>query len=110
MGGGVKSSVLHARLRSTMKIGLPWKKKELYKWIKKDEKYPDLFMKFSTFQRRLRQPEVNYIEHKWYEEHKDYRYVMREVVADVEPCVFSKMYIGAMQKLAAGKERVTWWK
>jgi len=88
----MKTSVLHARLRSTMKIGLPWKKEELYKWIKKDEKNPKLFMKFTTFERRLRQPEFDYVEHKWNEEHKDYRYVMREEGADVEPCRWSKYH------------------
>jgi len=106
----MKSSILHARLRGCMRIGIPWKKLELYDHIKKDEKYPDLFMKFSTFERRLRHADFDYIECVLSKEHGDYRYVMREVIADSAPCVFSKLYDKAMQKLAAGKERVTWFR
>ena len=86
----MKSSLLHAKLRGCMRIGIPWKKRELYKWIKKDETYPDLFMKFSTFERRLR--DIDYIDCAFNKEHGDYRYVMREVIADSEPCRWSKLH------------------
>lgn len=104
----MKSSILNSRLRGCMRIGIPWKKLELYEHIKKDEKYPDLFMKFSTFERRLR--DIDYIECVFNKEHGDYRYVMRDVIADSEPCVFSKLHDKAMQILAAAKEPRSWFR
>ena len=104
----MKSHLLHAKLRGCMRIGIPWKKTELYDHIKKEQKDPDLFMKFVTFERRLRHSDFDYIECVFNKEHGDYRYVMREVVADIGPCVFSKLHDKAMKILAAGKERLTW--
>ena len=104
----MKSSILNSRLRGCMRIGIPWKKLELYEHIKKDEKNPDLFMKFATFERRLR--DIDYIECAFNEEHGDYRYVMREVIADTEPCVFSKFHDKAMELIAIAKRRRTWWR
>ena len=102
----MKSSILNSRLRGCMRIGIPWKKLELYEHIKKDEKNPKLFMKFSTFERRLR--DIDYIECVYNKEHSDYRYVMRAVIADTEPCVFSKLHDKAMQILGMYKERKRW--
>lgn len=95
----MKSHLLHAKLRGCMRIGIPWKKKELYDHIKKEQKDPKSFIKFSTFERRLRQSDFDYIGCEYNEEHGGYRYVMREVIADSEPCVFSKLYKKAMKRL-----------
>jgi hypothetical protein len=88
-----------------MRIGIPWKKKDLYEHIKKEQKFPDDFILFSTFERRLRQPEFDYIECRFNKANKDYRYVMAESIADTEPCVWSKLHDKAMILIAMYKER-----
>ena len=102
----VKSLVLHAKIQQVMRYGLPWRKKELYRQIKNDSEQAGEFMAFSTFERRLRQADFDYIECVFVKEVEGWRYIRKEPV--FEPSKFSTLYDAAMKLYRQGKERLTW--
>ena len=102
----MKSLVLHAKIQQVMRYGLPWRKYELYKQIKNDSEIAGKFMAFSTFERRLRHADFDYIECVYVKDVEGWRYIRKD--PELGPCVFSKFHDAAMKLYRQGKERLTW--
>ena len=108
----MKTELLISKVMGCTRVGIPWRKSDLYEHIKKNEAEcsigrgiePKKFMEFSTFERRLRNPEFTcFIECRYIKEFDDFRYVKKDLSSD--ECVFSKAHGWVVEQTRKAKLR-----
>ena len=95
----MKPEMLEIKLRQYMSPGKPYYLKQILIGTGQE-----LTWKPETLERKMRDVDAIYYKRKG-----KYKHYYIDPLPD-EPCVFSKYHDKAMQILAAGKERVTWFR
>ncbi len=95
----MKPEMLETKLRQYMKPGLPYYSKQMVIGIGLE-----LVWKPETLERKMRDVDAIYYKRKG-----KYKHYYIDPLPN-EPCAWSKHHDKAMKLLAAGKERLTWFK